>query len=239
MNTPRDPMWERVVDDHRPRRSELAAAETELAAANAHGLAPDAIAAMVARAVATPTRADAGLPTRPRTGRLLVVSLATVLFLTPLAWVGAQVVWPEQRASSLTLTYSSAVHRALHAAKAAERASAVSVVDDHCLATLRVLRAVAQGDDDALAAAAAEARAELRRQWSAAPVPSIAAAVDVYGLVRTAGDASLATAVRSDALAGLLRATAPGLAAMRLARLDGQDDLNRRDLLARLERTLK
>jgi hypothetical protein len=237
-----DPMWERIVDDHRPRRRELAAAETVLRATSAPELRPDTIDAIVARATAAPAATPVAaqpLARARRLQKLVAAALMATLCLTSLAWVGARVIWPEHVASSLTMRYAIAVRDAIAAPLEPHRASAVSIVDDHCIALCLLLRAWATSEDKDMAKFAADARSELSAQLAAGTSAVLRDDVDVYPLLATAQDASLDERARIAALTTAVRAAAPGLVAMRVARLDAQNARYRADMIARLERTLK
>lgn len=153
MSAARDPLWERLVDDERPRRRELTAAERDLAVLPAPRLPASEVDRLMHRVVTMTA------PARWARFRPLAAALLLLAGLGSLAFVGARVVWPEQVGRAEATSFRQLAQSALDARlPEAERAFCVSKIDGQCLAAIAHLRRLCDDPDTSVRNAARAAR---------------------------------------------------------------------------------
>jgi hypothetical protein len=229
MSADADHVWQRAVDDARPRPRELHRAEQALTDAP------------VGR---TPKLGSVLLPPKRyrKSWRTLVVATAAICTLASatIAWVRPDIFWPENRATPEDFTWATAITACLSRQTSDyERSRACNFVDDalHFVAT----ETAALIDDAEIGAAVREARAN----WASAFVetqvdPDAPILGDPYIALATLTDSRESLADRRDALAHLQAIAAQGIFAFRAsAPTEGDARVYHESLRQRLVRVLR
>lgn len=230
MSAARDPLWERLVDDERPRRRELAAAERDLAVLSAPRLPAGEVDRLTRRVVAASTPP----PVATSWWRPLAAALLLLAGLGSLAFVGARVVWPEQVVEAEQTSFRQLVQRALDVGlPESERAFWLSKIDGQCLMAIAHLRRLREDRDSGVRDAAAAACDQVFAGWATTREPSPAHAdLDHLNQILHASTST------PDDLVAALRTLAPLLAlgVQIVAQADFSSEIERARALRRAQR---